>query len=100
MYIIDFSIHGLNTENRLPSQRTPTPYKIKVNNCKLLDLVIRIELTRAILMPRFSNFLRNSTIHFLRIFFYLETCSHGVSKKHVPIYPELISEGRRNFSTL
>ena len=42
----------------------PTPYKIKVNNCKLTDLVIRIELTWAILMPRFSNFQRNSTIHF------------------------------------
>ena len=38
----------LCTENRLRSQRTPTPDKIKVKNCKLLDLVIRIELTREI----------------------------------------------------
>ena len=34
------------------------------NLSKSIDLLIRIELTRAILMPRFSNFLRNSTIHF------------------------------------
>ena len=38
---IDFSINGLTTENRLRSIRTPTPYKIKVNNCKLIDLAIR-----------------------------------------------------------
>ena len=35
----------------------PTQYKSKVNNYKLIDFVIRIELTRAILMSRFSNFL-------------------------------------------
>ena len=39
----DFSINGLNTENHLWSRWTPTPYKIKINNCKLQDLVIRIE---------------------------------------------------------
>ena len=56
------------------SQRTTlaTPYKIKVNNLKSTDLVIRIELTRAILMPRFSTFLRNSTIRIL-LFLYLVT---------------------------
>ena len=54
-HAVDFSINGLSTENRLRSQRTPTSYKIKVNNCKLIDLVIRIELIRAILMPWFSN---------------------------------------------
>ena len=70
---IDFSINGLITENRLVSQRTPTPYKIKVDNCKFIDLVIKIELTRAILIPRFSNFLRNSRTHF-RMFLYLKTC--------------------------
>ena len=71
--IIDFSMNGLNIENRLRSRRTITPYKIKVNNSKLIDLVMRIELTQAILMSRFSNFLRNSTIHF-RMFLYLVTC--------------------------
>ena len=68
---IEFSINRLSTENRL-SHRTPKPYKIKVNNCKLIDLVIRIELTWAILMLRFSNFLRNSIIQFC-MFLYLET---------------------------
>ena len=70
---------------------------------KLIDLVIRIELTRAIFMPRFSNYLKNSTIHF-RLFLYLVTCFlkimvsllfrlQAVSKIYVPIYPYLISEG-------
>ena len=45
---------------------------LKVNNCKLIDLVIRIQLTRAILMILFSNFLINSFIH-IRMFLYLET---------------------------
>ena len=64
------------------------------NYCKSIDLVIRIELTQAILMPRFSNFLRNSTVHFL-MFLCLETCFprvtdlllwrlQAVSKIHVP----------------
>ena len=107
--IVDFSINGLSTENRLRSQRTPKPYKIKVKNSKLIDLLIRIELTRAILMLHFSNFLRNSIIHF-HVFLYLEThnirfrCYAGYnriidtcSNLLIPIY---ISEGRRNCSTL
>ena len=52
---------------------SPTPYKIKLNNCILIDLVIRIQLTGEILMPQFSNFLRNSTIHLL-IFSYMIKC--------------------------
>ena len=105
----NFSVNGLCTENRLQSQQTPTPYQIKVNNCKLIDLVKRIELTRPILMPRFSNILRNSSINF-RMFLYFETCFlrvtvslpcrlQAVSKIHAPIYPYLIGEGRRNCST-
>ena len=59
-----------STENRIRSQRTSTPYKIKVNNCKLIDLVIRIELTRAILMPRVSNFLKSLIISFSNVFIF------------------------------
>ena len=40
------------------------------NLSKLIGLVIRIELTQAILMSQFLNFLRNSTIDF-RLFLYL-----------------------------
>ena len=105
---IYFSRNGLCTENRLRSQRAPTPYKIKINIRKCLNFVIRIALTRAILMSRFSNFLRNSIIHF-RMFLNFETCFLGVtvsllsrlqavSKIHVQIYPYLISDGKRNFS--
>ena len=68
--VIDFSINGLCKENRFRSQRTTTTYKINVYNSKLIDLVIRIKLTQAILMPGSSNFLRNSIIHF-RMFSYL-----------------------------
>ena len=75
------------------------------NESKLIDLVIRIKLTRVISMPRFSNFLKNSSIHF-HIFLYLVTCFLRVSvsllcrlqtvlKIHVPIYQYLISEGRQ-----
>ena len=46
--IIDFSINGLCRENRPLSQRTQTQYKIKVY--KLIDFVMRIELTRVICM--------------------------------------------------
>ena len=103
---IDFSINDLSTENRLWSQRTPTKYKIKLNNCKLINLLIRIALTWAIVMTQFSNFLRNTTIY-LCMFLYLETCFlivtvsllwwlQAVSKIHAPIYPYLISEGTRN----
>ena len=38
-------VRGLSTENRLRSQRTKTPYEIKVNNCYLINLMIRIKLT-------------------------------------------------------
>ena len=93
----DFSIYEQSTENRLRSQRTPTPYKIKLNNCKLIDFMIRIELTRAILMTRFSNFLKISINH-IRMFLYLGTCflrvtvlflcrSQAVSDINGPIYP-------------
>ena len=34
------------------------------NKSKLINMVMRIELTRETLMRLFSNFLRNSTIHF------------------------------------
>ena len=84
--------------------------QIKINNGRLIDLVIRIESTRAILMPRFSFFLTNSTIHY-RMFLYLETCFlrvtvsllcrlQVVSKINVPIYPYQINEGRRNCLSL
>ena len=87
---IDFSIDGPCTENCPISQRTPNI---------LIDLVIKIELTRAIFLPRFSNFLRNSTIDF-RMFLYLITCFmrvkvsllcrlQTVSKIQVPIYSNL-----------
>ena len=93
--IIDFSINGLRTENWLRSQLTPTPNKINVINRKLIDSLIRMELTREISMPRFSNFLRNSIIHF-RMFLYFETCFlrvvvsllcrlQAVAKTHFPI---------------
>ena len=68
---------------------------------------MRIELTRAILMPWYSNFLRNSTMHF-HMFLYLEThflrvtvlllCwLQAVVKIHVPIYPYLISQEMKLF---
>ena len=95
-----------STENRLRSQLTPTPYKIKINNCKLIDLVIRIELIRATLMPRLANFSEKFD-HSFRMFLYLETCFlrvmaslicrlQDVAKIHFPIYSNLISEGRWN----
>ena len=73
-------------------------------------LVMRIELIRAILMPRLSNFLRNSTMHF-RVFLNLATCFLRVTvsllcrlqampKIHILIYPYLISEERRKCLTL
>ena len=37
-------------------------------------MLLQIELTRAILSPRLSDFLRNSTIHFPPCFCYLVTC--------------------------
>ena len=38
------------------AQRTQTPCKTKVNKWKFIALVTKIKLTRAILMPRSSNF--------------------------------------------
>ena len=81
-----------------------------LNESKLFVLVMRIERIRTILIPRFSIFLRNSTVHF-RMFLFLVRCFlivtalllcrlQAVSKIHVPIYHYLISEGRRNCSTL
>ena len=72
--------------------------------------MIRIKLNRAILMPRFPDFLGNISINF-QMFECLVTCFliftvsllcrlQAVSNIHVPIYPCLIiSEGRRNCST-
>ena len=73
--IIDFSINGLCTEN-LPVTTDPNTVQ---NYSKLIDLVIRIELTRAILMPRSSNFLRNFIIYFRMFLFYgnMFSESHG-----------------------
>ena len=51
-------------------QWTPTPVQ---NLSKLIDFVMRTELIQAILLPRLTDFLRNSTIHF-RMCFYLLTC--------------------------
>ena len=44
----------------MTSQRRTVSKKLK----EIDNLVKRIKLTRAILMPRLSGFLRNSTIHF------------------------------------
>ena len=54
---IDFSINSLSTETSLRSQRTPKPYKIKLNTCKLISLVIRIELMSNLnaMIPKFSE---------------------------------------------
>ena len=68
---IDFFINGLCKENRLWSQRTATPYKIKVKKFKLIDFVMRIELAPAILMPRFLNFLINLIIHFCMFLYFV-----------------------------
>ena len=54
--VIDLSINRLRTENRLRSQRIPTPYKIKVNNCKLIDLVIILEQFNATILNCFEKF--------------------------------------------
>ena len=56
--------------NMPTSQWTPNTVQ---NESKLIDLVMRIELTQAILMPRFSNSLINSSLNFL-MFLYLVTC--------------------------
>ena len=76
---IDFSINGLSTENCLRSQRTPKPHKIKVNNCKLIDLVIFGDKNRV----NFSNF--NATI-----FKFSEKFDHTFS--HVFIFVNIFPE--------
>ena len=55
-------------DHNVPQNQT----KINVNIYKLIDLAVRIQLSRAILMLRLSNCLTNSIIHF-RIFLYLES---------------------------
>ena len=70
MFLYKWTIY-ISTENRLRSQWTSTPYKIKVNNDKLINLVIRIQLTLVILMPRFSNFLEKSDHQFSHVFIFI-----------------------------
>ena len=103
---MDFSINGLSLENRLRSQRTPTPWKLKVNDYKLIYLVIRIQLTRLILVPRFTIFFEKIRSSIFACFYIWKHVSweswfrlQAVSKIHLPIYPYLISEGKRNCST-
>ena len=56
----------------------PTQYKINLNHCRSIDLVIRIGITPAILMPRFPNFL-NIDHPFSHVFIFCSmfTESHG-----------------------
>ena len=85
-------------------------YNTVQNLSKLIDLVIKIKLNRAILMPRFSDFVGNRIINFpmfeclvtcfLRVAVYLLCRLQAVSKIHVLIYPCLIiSERIRNCPT-
>ena len=57
---LDVSMYGLRTENRFRSQRTSTPYKIKVNNYKLLLLSCRSLSGRAGPLPIKGNKLLGS----------------------------------------
>ena len=104
-YIFEHSLlytNGQRSENHSLSLRTST------------DLVMRIELTRVILLPRLSDLLKNSIIDF-HLFFILVNMfpnSHRfiamlitrsnnfVSTMPVLIYSYLIREGRRNCSRL
>ena len=90
-----------------PSVTTDPKHRTKLK--QIIDLVIWI-ITRAIFMPRLSNLLINSIIHF-RLVLYLVTCFlrgrvsflcrlQAELKINVPIYPYLIRERRRNCSTL
>ena len=77
---------------------------------KVVNLVIRMELTRTILIPWLSNFRRNLIINFWR-FLYLITCFlrvtvsllcrlQAVSKTHVPIDPYMwLVKGEENVRT-
>ena len=89
--------------------RTQTLYKIIVNN-----LIQRFGDKNRVNSSNFNDTnlkLYQNSISNFRMFFYLETCfptvtvclkcrSQAVSKRHVPIYHYLISEWRRNYSTL
>ena len=63
-YSIDLSINGLRKSGYFKNVNITTDPNTAENYSKLIDFVIRIELTRTILSPRLSDFLRNSTIHF------------------------------------
>ena len=66
-------------ENCLRSKRTLTPHKIKVNKCKLIDLVIRIELTLSNFnakIIKFSEKFHNPFLYFF-IFGNMFFESHG-----------------------
>ena len=84
-WAIDFSCNGLSTENRLRSQRTSKQYKIKVNICKLIDWVIRIESTWAICIPRFSNFLRSLDRPFSHVFIFGNMCPESPGFVAMPV---------------
>ena len=106
---IDISINGLSTENRLRSQRTPTPYKIRVNSCKLIDLVI-IELTNnfSASILKFPEKFDHPFSH-ICIFENIFSESHGfitmavascIKETRFNLSLYLINEDRRNCSTL
>ena len=65
-------MNGLSTSGQF-NNRPPTPYKINVNNSKFIDFVDKNRVISTTLIALFSNFLRNSSIHF-RMFLYLVTC--------------------------
>ena len=55
------------------------------NESKLIELVMRIELSRAIVLPRLSNLLKNSTVHFRTILYLVACFLRVISTTHVPI---------------
>ena len=67
------------------SQRTLNTVKSKVNNCKLINLVIRIEFTRTILIPLFSNFLKKIDIQFSHVFIFRNMFPESHSFVSVPV---------------
>ena len=105
-FIIDFAINGLSMENRPLSQRTPRSYKINVNlRICWSDRVNSSNFNTMTL--KFSNIFDHKFSHvfilvtcLLRVAVSLLGWFQAASKIHVPIYPYLISEGRRNCSTL
>ena len=99
------SINGPRTGGYFKNVNIIRDHNTIQNQRKLIDLVMRIELTREILSSRISDFLRNSTIDFC-MFSHFVTCflrvtvsllcwSHAVSKIHIPIYPILIVIGTK-----